>query len=73
MVAMSAIARPYYNQVRRAEGLRFYEGMKQAAPLEPGGPDEIDSLLSSPRPMVLTIVGVGGLAVILWLMVLKPF
>jgi hypothetical protein len=32
-----------------------------------------DAARLSPHPFILTIVGLGGLAVILWLMVFKPF
>lgn len=34
---------------------------------------ELDSLLSSPRPWILAVVGYGGLLVIMWLMMFKPF
>lgn len=34
---------------------------------------EVDSLLSSPRPWILAVIGYGGLLVILWLMMFKPF
>lgn len=35
--------------------------------------EEVDSRLSSVRPWVLAFIGYGGLLVILWLMMFKPF
>lgn len=34
---------------------------------------EVDSLLSSAQPWLLSIIGFGGLLAILWLMMFKPF
>jgi NADH:ubiquinone oxidoreductase subunit 2 (subunit N) len=74
MVAMYALATPYYRRVRQAVGLQTPAQKKKGE--EPGPPasaEEFDRLLRSWRPWALLVVGVGGLLVILWLMVLKPF
>jgi len=74
MLAMYALATPYYRRVRQAVGLQSPAQKKKGE--EPGPPasaEELDRLLRSSRPWTLLAVGVGGLLVILWLMVLKPF
>ena len=40
---------------------------------EPGSPEEIKRVLSSPIPVVISVTGVAALAMLLWLMVYKPF
>lgn len=39
----------------------------------PAPPEEVAALQDRLRPMLLTVVGVAGLAAILWLMMFKPF
>ncbi len=62
MVAAFPLAVPYYMGVRRsvAEGSTIT-------------PQELDALLLSARPIVIAVVETAGIAVIVWLMVLKPF
>jgi len=57
-----ALAIPYYRRLR-------------AAITGAGGADmqEIDRLGASPVPVAILVVGLAGLAFILWLMVFKPF
>jgi hypothetical protein len=63
--AMWAMALPYY--VRIKDKLRFRaSGVPQASD------EEIDELLSGPRPLVLAGIGFVALAILLWLMVYKP-
>ena len=52
----------------------MYEKREQP-PSEPLSAEEIDALLSRShsRPMLLTVIGFGGIAVIAWLMMFKPF
>jgi uncharacterized membrane protein len=65
-VAMSVLARPYYKRVRLvAEAL--------ASGSEAVTNDQFISILRSPIPFVLAVIGFGGLLVILWLMMFKPF
>lgn len=35
--------------------------------------EELANLVSATRPVLITLIGGGGLAIILWLMMLKPF
>ncbi len=62
LVAAFPLAVPYYVRVRRAVA----EGSDTP-------PEELASLLLSPRPIVIAVVETAGLVVIVWLMVLKPF
>lgn len=39
----------------------------------PASPEEIASRLAAIKPLVIAVIGYGGLAVIVWLMVFKPF
>jgi hypothetical protein len=78
-LAMDWIGDPYYDRLRVAVGLEEPK-VKKGAPLPPGplpdtpaGDEELVRLLRSPRPGLLALVGIIGLAAILWLMVLKPY
>jgi amino acid transporter len=62
---MSAVARPYYRQ------------LKEAVQLRPSGvprksDEELEELLRSPRAMWNAVFGILALAVITWLMIWKP-
>jgi hypothetical protein len=35
--------------------------------------EEVAKVLAATRPVLVTVIGVGGLAIILWLMMFKPF
>lgn len=69
-VAMLAFAAPYYERVRRAIGQVGRGGGPAPAPASPA---DLAALLDSRRPEVIAAIGGTGLALILWLMVLKPF
>jgi len=74
MVAMYGLASTYYIRVRQAVGLQSAAQKRKG--VEPGplaSAEELERLLRSSRPWVILVVGVAGLLVILWLMVLKPF
>lgn len=49
----------------------YYAGIRRALRAEPSH-EELDKLLRSARPLVVTIVETIGVLVILWLMVAKP-
>jgi hypothetical protein len=72
---MGVFGTRYYDRARIAVGiLPFYSQKKYQA--NPGNPPDIEgasSLVSSSRPIVLVILGVAGLAVMLWMMVFQPF
>ena len=72
-VAIYAFATPYYARVRKAAGLPYFQGFR-GRPAEPAAsPEELAGLLRSFWPHLIAGLGVGGLLVILWLMMFKPF
>ena len=71
MVAMYAIATPFYGRMRAAAGV--LTDPKQVARYGEIGPDELARMGASSRPIWLALIGGIGLLAILWLMVVKPF
>jgi hypothetical protein len=72
-VAMYAIATPYFKRLRLALGQRVM-GMPKNAPEPTAAPDgDIAAIAATAPANTLVAVGLGGLLVILWLMVVKPF
>lgn len=63
----------YYGKVRTAVGLAPYRRTEQMAPGNPASEQELDALLRSNQPIILTVSGLLGLLLILWLMMFKPF
>lgn len=72
-VAMSVWGSRVYGGARKAAGLPYFENGKRHPPREPAGAAEIEARLAMGHPLLLTAIGLGGLGVILWLMVFKPF
>jgi len=71
MVAMYAVATRYYAGIRKALG---QPGRGETGPPPAAVPQaELIALLDTRRPETLAAIGIGGLAVIVWLMVAKPF
>lgn len=78
MGAMYVLASTHYARVRAAVGLpaagrRQRRADAEAPGVAPAPTAELEPLLRSSRPLLILAVGVGGLLVILWLMVYKPF
>jgi hypothetical protein len=73
LVVMFAMGTRYYAGVRKAAGLEYVDRGKPQPPEPPVSPAEMDALLQSSPAIVLAASGIGGLALILWLMLLKPF
>ena len=71
-VAMYALATRYYGTLRLAVGLEAY-GAPKGTPPGAASPEELARLLDTRRPEAIAVVGIVGLLVILWLMILKPF
>jgi MFS family permease len=72
-VAMYAVATPYFRDLRAAIGIRSQYGPKDAPDPVPQSDAEVAAMAARSPRAVLSAVGVGGLLIILWLMVLKPF
>jgi predicted integral membrane protein DUF2269 len=71
IVAMYAMATPFYGQLRVAAGARAKDQKADPNPVVTQA--DIDALAGSNRPAVLLAIGAIGFLLILWLMVLKPF
>jgi hypothetical protein len=77
-LAMNWIGDPYFDRLRVAVGLEEPKDLKGATaaqgalPETPAGEEILRQLRRSPRPWLLALVGMVGLAAILWLMALKP-
>lgn len=73
VVAMSVLGGNLYSAARRAAGLPYaVRGRPQPAE-PPLSPDEIAAQLAQANPWLLLAVGYGGLLLIVWLMIFKPF
>ena len=71
--AMSFMGRLYFDRVRRAIGVATGEDRKKKVQPEALPSEQLVAVLNSGQPMALALVGLGGLAVITWLMMFKPF
>lgn len=71
--AMFAMATRPFVELRKAAGLPYFEGNKSHPALPPLSTEEIVARAVKIKPVALTVVGFGGLAVIVWLMMFKPF
>lgn len=71
--AMGALGGRYYGEARKAAGLPYHE-RGQAFPAQPAcSPEEVEAALAKANPILLAAIGFGGLLVIVWLMMFKPF
>lgn len=73
IVAMSVYVTPYYGGLRKAAGLPYMENRKIQPPQPSLSDAELAKMLESPRAIHGALIGWVGLAVILWLMMFKPF
>jgi hypothetical protein len=72
-VLMYMIATPYFKRLRIALGQRVM-GMPKDAPEPVAAADaDIAAIAATAPASLLVAVGLGGLLIILWLMVVKPF
>lgn len=71
--AMYAMGPRHYGRLRAALGVPVGGKVRPFGDDPPPTDAEIDALLDSPIPLVLGGIGGIGLAIIVWLMVVKPF
>lgn len=74
LVLMAEQGAMAFHRIRRAAGLSYVDRKRrpQAALPAPDIPAMI-AAIDATRPWLLTIVGLGGVAVLTWLMMFKPF
>jgi hypothetical protein len=68
---MTPMGRIYLNRIRMAVGVDPKTGaVDPSFQLDPAA---LDAAVSSGQPTTLAVIGVGGLLILLWLMIFKPF
>ena len=68
---MTPFGRMYLDRVRAAVGIDLKSGAFDAsAPVDPA---QLDAAIKSGRPLTVAVIGFGGLAVLAYLMMFKPF
>jgi hypothetical protein len=73
MVGMYYIGTSHFNELRKAAGLPYATGSRQQPPVDPAPEAELAILIAKGRPWELATIGFGGIAVIAFLMMFKPF
>lgn len=73
LIAMWLLASNPFHRLRKAAGLPYREGNKVHPAVEPASAEEVQGLVRAGRPHLLSLIGIGGWAVILFFMVFKPF
>jgi hypothetical protein len=73
IAAMYMIGTRYYGQVRKLFAIEPMEGDKSQTAQPLANPEDIDRLLQRSPAVLLFAIGYGGMAVILFLMIFKPF
>lgn len=72
-IYMAVFNETTYKQLRRLVGLPYMNGSKQLPAEPPSSPEEVAALLNKTRVTGLVVVGYIIPAIVLWLMVFKPF
>lgn len=68
---MTPMGRIYLNRVRQAVGIDPKTGaIDSSKQVEPAA---VEAAVASGQPVLLAVLGIGGLAILFWLMVAKPF
>jgi hypothetical protein len=70
---MAAFNERHYKQLRRMVGLPYMQGNKDYPAEAPCSPEEVQALLKKTNVIQLAIAGYGVPAIVLWLMIFKPF
>lgn len=73
IIGMYVMGTNHYSKLRRALGMPWFDGRKGHPASEPASIEEIHALLAGSPALALTVIGFGGIAVILWLMMFKSF
>jgi len=70
---MGLVNEKQIKQLRRLVGLPYMQGSKEFPPESPASPEEVVAFLQKINPTSWVLVGYGIPAVVLWLMIFKPF
>ena len=72
VAVMTPMGRLYLNRVRLAVGIDPRGNSDQPLPAEVD-PAALEAAIASGRPLLLAAIGLGGVAILTWLMMFKPF
>lgn len=72
-IYMAMFNETHYKELRRMVGLPYMRGNKRLPAETPCSPEEVAELLRKTNTTSLTLVGYGIPAIVLWLMIFKPF
>ncbi len=72
-IYMAVFNETHYKQLRRMVGLPYMRGNKTYPAEVPSSPEDVQALLKKTNVVQLAIAGYGVPAVVLWLMIFKPF
>jgi hypothetical protein len=70
---MAILGADIYGKARKAAGIRYNLKGKWFPPESAKSDEEVFAILAKGNPVLLTLIGYGGFAVITWLMTAKPF
>jgi hypothetical protein len=77
LIGMSAYmgwaSRARYHKLRKVLGMPYFEGSGDQRALDPASDEEIYAVQEALRPGLLALIGLGSTAVIIYLMMFKPF
>ena len=72
--AMTPLAGSYMEAARHAVGMQSVMDRRRKQEAPSAADDvELERILSSSKPLITAVIGLGGIAVLTWLMMLKPF
>jgi uncharacterized membrane protein len=72
-VSMSILGSAFYTKVRAAVGVQPYSRSDKQPLGEVKSEEEIAKLLNTNQPIILSLIGFGGILIIAYLMMFKPF
>lgn len=72
-IYMAVFNETRYKQLRRLVGLPYMKGNKELPAEPPSGPEAVAALLNKTNVTGLVVVGYVIPAIVLWLMIFKPF
>jgi ABC-type siderophore export system fused ATPase/permease subunit len=72
-IYMTAFNETHYKELRRLVGLPYMKGNKELPAGPPSSPEEVAALLRKTNTTGLVVVGYVIPAIVLWLMIFKPF
>lgn len=72
-VWMGLVNEKQIKQLRRLVGLPYMKGSKEFPAEQPASPEEVAEFLKTINPYQWALIGYGIPAVVLWLMIFKPF